>query len=82
MLNIEYNTVRYNQFRIVHSIDSVMINKKKSTVRIDQDFHILYRIVHDVVMSWFADASGSLRPGAGRAAAITMTDDASAHISA
>jgi hypothetical protein len=42
MSNIEYNAVQY---RIV----------QKSIVCIDQDFHTLYRIVHNIVMSWFVD---------------------------
>ena len=50
MSNIEYNAVQYNQYRIVH-----MINMKKSIVCIDQDLHILYRSVHNIVMSGFAD---------------------------
>jgi hypothetical protein len=47
-----------------------MINKKKCIVRIDQDFHILYRVVHDIVMSWFAGTPGSLRPCAAEIAVL------------
>jgi hypothetical protein len=78
---------QYHQFVIVHNI---ACNIFIIIVHIVPDFYMLFRIIHNIVLSWFADHGGRAaagacgsggRPGAGgsQVAAVVMVTEGSFH---